>query len=1364
MGIDLGALGDLVIELGVDIAPLQSDLDQGASIAQQGADKISDAIGSATTGTDQLQQGLDDVVTSLNSAGAAATSFGSDASSATTGAQDLDTQAAALSTQMGDVQTNTDKATESISALTPATHESSSAMHEGAEAGDEIKDTLFELAAEVGIATGAFEILKESLESFSKAQDIQTSFTVLSGSAETAERSFEGLKTTAINLAIPFSDLLNIAQRLAPQFGVGTAALQSTLTAAADAAAGTGRSIDSVAASLDRVAISGQVATRQLAQIGISIGDIAEATGRTIDEETARLKKGGQDALADVDDISKGIEAKMGGAAESIASNLSGQFINLKNQLDFVAEDIGKALEPAASALLSAFSLVLPVVDELVSSVGSIYGGAVKENIDALVELFGSLKGAASDLKTAMDGIASSLAAILPPSLVADLKSLGDAVSASTTGFKVWVPGLSDATTALNALAAGVELVTGKIPAMDKAASDMAAKLQSGVNESLHDSAVKLGAFGDATKTATDNTAALQAALVAAQKDVKKYSELQQEGFDVTDKLADAQQKVVDIQAKLNPSLKLIIDEAAKYIDKGTQVVSVVGDMNDVNAQQVTQWTDTRTALDNVTDSTELAAAQVKFFNQDLEGLLGWSNELPTSLDKQTTSVQKLAGAMGKDFIKSLADAEAGQKALDDEYKNAGVPNADALSSALAKNQQAYQDLKDKGLVTTYGEMVHDQTVLQDEINIQTNLGNNTDDLKLKYSHLQDQLTTVKTGFTDTAKAITDAIGTDTQKAVDDLITGVGNLGDDFKKMGEDVVDIFVNRIIKDAMKPLLDALDSVIDKALQAAEDVLGIGSGKGGVLGTGVGVPAKVPGTGSGEGIPGVNGQPGVDTGAGGDAGGAGSAGSAASSGLTGIISAVSGVVTAITGIIGIFQSAHQENTLKDIESHTKVIAIATLGISDVSEKNQQGNETMFYFTKNTSDNSNILVNGALEQHPDAVLIQTAIGALYGLEHDWIYPRLVDIVANTAALTSQPSASLTADLSGAAKESLVSRSISPDTPVVNAQVDNTPIVAAITELQSQLIPMIGKIADSVIQLPSLLEEQISSFRQSTGAPPVPSIDSGTIPDITKTVAALQGPLEDIASNSDKQVSELTNILAALSQINNDVVSVGARIMPATPETILPNGNIQENSGSIVNALLGLQQTLFSPIKVIADISTQIPSLLISGFSSIAAAAIPVAVQNQSGFSDLLASMDALQQPLTDLNKTASKELDIMNVDQTQALAFQGALNSQLAQITLGIQGTTSMVQALSLNESQLIDIVTPWGDVFGGMSQALTDMLAFSQGQVYPRLSDILVALAQLNETSRQIVISVMLDGQQILSAMTSILEQQGVKSPAY
>lgn len=1424
MGIDLGALGDLVIELGVDIAPLQDDLNQGANIAQAGADKISDAIGSATTGTDQLQQGLDDVVTSLNSAGTAATNFGSDAQEATTGTSQLSGDLQSLGIQMTDVQTSTDSATKSLGEVKPAAESSSEGLEKAKESAGEMKESLTELLAEVGLAVGGFEILKESLEDLSQEQDLKSSFTILSGSAETAETALEGLRGKASELHVEINDLFTVARNLAPQFGVDTKAMADVLQAAGDAAAATGKSFDSIASGLDRIAISGQVSTRQLVQFGISIEDIATTMGKSVDDATKLLTKGAQTAQADVQVVIDTIERRFPDAARTVSTNISGQFIDLKNQLDKVFDQIGEAILPIAEDLLAFVKAdVVPAIKELVAEFNNL-SPSTKDVIEALglgVIAIGAIGIAATAVSAALgpisgliEGITASFTALEvvagAEGLVATLTALGPLTVAFGVAIAAWA--IYEAVTKLQSLNAELDRLydaQSKGVTATKEQADEISKLNAIIDQHnsvignqqividktglsieqyieaakkalkgttdwkvgqgefgkiLDDGTIKLGTWVTGTADATKSVGELKLELKNAQEDVSKYAELLKDGFDVSDKLADAQQRVIDIQAKLNPSLKQINDLAATYIDKGTQVVSVVGDLNDVNEQQVTQWTDTRTALKGYTDDTLLAADQVKFFNQDLEGLLGWSNELPASLDKQTTAVQKLSGAMGKDFIKSLADAEAGQKALDQEYKDAGVPNADEMTAALARNQQAYEDLKEKGLVTAYGEMVHDQETLKDQITQQTNLGLNTDDLKLKYSHLQDQLATVKTGFTDTAKAITDAIGTDTQKAIDDLITGVGNLGDDFKKMGEDVVDIFVNRIIKDAMKPLLDALDSVIDKALQAAEDVLGIGGGKGGVLGTGVGLPSgtKIPGTGAGEGIPGVDGQPGIDTGAG---GAAGSAGSAASGALTGIISAVSGVVSAITGIVGIFQSAHQENTLKDIESHTKVIAIATLGISDVSEKNQQGNETVFYFNKRVADGTDILVTAALAQHLDAVLIQNGIAGLYGFEKDWIYPRLADIVANTSGgLKIQPTTNATVDLSGAAKESLVSRTISPDTPVVNAQVDNSAIIAAIADLQSQLIPMVGKITDSVIQLPALLGEEISLMRQSTGAPAVPTIDAGSIPDVTKATTDLQAPLQTIAGNSDRQTTQLTNILSALSQINNNIVSVGARIMPTTPETILPNGNIQENSGSIVNALLGLQQTLLAPLRVTADIATQLPSLLISGFSSIASAAVPVAVQNQTGFNDLLASTNALQEPLTDLNKTVSKELDMMNVAQAQGLAFQGSLNNQLSQITTGIQGTTSMVQALSLNESHLIDLLTPWGDVFGGMSQALNNMLAFSQGQVYPRLADILVALGQLNETSRQIVVSVMLDGQQILSAMTAILEQQGVKSPAY
>lgn len=227
---------------------------------------------------------------------------------------------------------------------------------------DEIISGFGEVAAAAGIATGAFETAKDALEAFAKAEDVKTSFELLTGSAGAANDAFEGLKDTAIRMAIPFEELVDVSQRLAPQFGVGTSEMASVLQAAGDAAAATGRDFQTIADGLDRISITGQVSTRQMVQFGVSMSDIATAMGKSIPDAIELLKKGGQDAQADVNAVVGAIEAKFGGAAEKIGENLTGQFTKLKDELGFVSEDLGAALAPIAEDLIAGLKELEPTL------------------------------------------------------------------------------------------------------------------------------------------------------------------------------------------------------------------------------------------------------------------------------------------------------------------------------------------------------------------------------------------------------------------------------------------------------------------------------------------------------------------------------------------------------------------------------------------------------------------------------------------------------------------------------------------------------------------------------------------------------------------------------------------------------------------------------------------------------------------------------------------------------------------------------------------------------------------------------------------------------------------------------------------
>jgi hypothetical protein len=250
-----------------------------------------------------------------------------------------------------------------------AAKEAGHAMSEFGGALGESTRGLVELVEKLGLALGAYELIKESLGAFSQAQDIQTSFSLLSGSAQTAADAMGHLKEMANQLGISEEAMLTTAQRLAPQFGVGTKAMDDALTASANAAAITGRSFDAVAASILRIQETGQVGKRQLDQLAISIQDVATTMGKTVEEATERLKAGHQDASKDVEIIIATLQRRYPEAAEEIAKGLKGQFTVLKNELHQLAEDMGAALAPVAEDLIGiAKTDIVPFVKDVVAA------------------------------------------------------------------------------------------------------------------------------------------------------------------------------------------------------------------------------------------------------------------------------------------------------------------------------------------------------------------------------------------------------------------------------------------------------------------------------------------------------------------------------------------------------------------------------------------------------------------------------------------------------------------------------------------------------------------------------------------------------------------------------------------------------------------------------------------------------------------------------------------------------------------------------------------------------------------------------------------------------------------------------------
>jgi tape measure domain-containing protein len=254
-----------------------------------------------------------------------------------------------------------------------------------------------------------------------------------------------------------------------------------------------------------------------------------------------------------------------------------------------------------------------------------------------------------------------------------------------------------------------------------------------------------------------------------------------------------------------------------------------------------------------------------------------------------------------------------------------------------------------------------------------------------------------------TLHEIRNALSNDLARSFSDIIFQTGKLSDAFKRMGQDVVDIILNKIIKDGISHLLDSLASVgglVGKIAGAfggiATNAIGTGAqaAAGGVLGTGVG--AGLGGAATGVGTT-------VGSGASGASGATGAIGSIAGAGISGVVGLVTGAVSAVSGVISNFQMAGMNKSLDLIEASTRY-AWLTLG--------GQGHSIVFN-TEQTMFNTSFIKDRLVE---------------IGVRLDTVTSDLEDINANIVRLINKfasPILNLSASFNTAALERIEQQAV---------------------------------------------------------------------------------------------------------------------------------------------------------------------------------------------------------------------------------------------------------------------------------------------------------------------------------------------------
>lgn len=650
----------------------------------------------------------------------------------------------------------------------------------------------------------------------------------------------------------------------------------------------------------------------------------------------AEVNKGFERQLASLTAEIKGVAIELGTALLPIVKTA---FNDLKPFIELVGDGVKKFTElpaPIQSTVLG-FTAFAAGVGPAVLITGQMISAFGK--LAAAIELVNAAL-ASKGIVTALAGLGSAAGIVAGVAAAAGAAGAGiaylggkagDAALAQKNANATWLQGIDAAT----ALSHATTINGGAFDAAKDSVLSFVKTLDSHAKSS-----------GDAVKSAGDLAAAHQAlekSLKAAEDNLSAVEKAEKMGIGTEKDLADARMKVVAAMKALHPEYKDIFAETSQWNN-------AMQDSKDLIAFQTTEMMKAAPALSQHTALLEAQAislqARSRLWSRDIADIKDWADALTASNYKLNDNYvdMKALDAIIRD---SQGDFKAQENAIRQNTQAFGtlhdahvlgiqdnstiMARVDETHDAFVRAATAVDD-QGRSLYNLHQIMVAQLQDYSAQIQAGQQLGENTDELQLKYIHLADAIRTQNIGFTDTVTQMHNIANTGFQRVLDDLIFKADDVGKAFKQMGENLVTTFANRILNDALKPVLNALDGIIDKAIRAAEKVLGIGiPSSNGPLSGDYGIPGLPNGgIGSIGDIPGLPG-PGGTVPAGGTSGGVSSA---ISSSLTSMVSAVANVASAVTGIIGVFQSARQETTLNAIEHNTRYAELTLDGPDGIME----------------------------------------------------------------------------------------------------------------------------------------------------------------------------------------------------------------------------------------------------------------------------------------------------------------------------------------------------------------------------------------------------------------------------------------------
>lgn len=510
-----------------------------------------------------------------------------------------------------------------------------------------LSDRFIALGEALAITEGLKLFGERALEVAAEQEKLEISLERLQGSAEAAESSLKQIDQFSFKNALNIDTVEAATQRMYA-FGFSASEVQKTLQAAADAAAATGGSFESVANRIENMALSGMAGARQLTALGISADDLGKVLGVTGEQAAAAFKALDQpDRIVAIDAALE----KFKGTSEAVAQGLSGQWQELQNHLHNLFEEIGKTLAPVATEVLGILNNdILPAVKGVVHAFEEL-----PAPLRDFITILGLVVAAAAPVAAGIGGLALGLQGLqkLIPITTGLLETLGitagatavgeDAVAAASTRMAAAEAAAATSTGLLGTALAAIPWVALGVSVLQLA--DAYFKLrdaQSGLDQTQ----------AELQKTADKMVASLRAQGINVDDQVTEFNNAINAGKDYGLALQTLQQELHKLSVEYNDQHATV----AQAVQNDQLLNAALKDIVKTSGEETQAYNTAKAAFDAVVASMKNGTDLYKGHKADAQ-------DYAIALDKLNQAAAKIPAPLSAVTLAMANDTQAAQKA-----------------------------------------------------------------------------------------------------------------------------------------------------------------------------------------------------------------------------------------------------------------------------------------------------------------------------------------------------------------------------------------------------------------------------------------------------------------------------------------------------------------------------------------------------------------------------------------------------------------------------------------------------------------------------------------------------------------------------